>query len=102
MAKAVVEVSVIPIGTGKASLSKYIAGALKILEKSRVKYELTAMGTIIEGNLDDVMPIVLKMHKSVLRDVKRVVTMIKIDERKDKKLSIKGKVETVKRKLKET
>ena len=49
---ALIEVGVIPLGTETPSVSKYVAGAVKILQDARdIKYELTAMGTIIEGDL---------------------------------------------------
>ncbi|RLE00057.1 MAG: thiamine-binding protein, partial [Aquificota bacterium] len=47
---AVAEVTVVPLGTGSPSLSVYVAKALKILEQSGLKYQLTPMGTIIEGD----------------------------------------------------
>ncbi|MHA1713153.1 MAG: MTH1187 family thiamine-binding protein, partial [Candidatus Ranarchaeia archaeon] len=48
---AIVEVAVIPMGTKTPSVSKYVAKALKVLERSNVKYEVTSTGTIIEGDL---------------------------------------------------
>ena len=50
----IAEVSVIPIGTKTASASKYVAKAIKAIGKQdKVKYQLTAMGTILEGELKD-------------------------------------------------
>jgi len=94
----IVEISVVPVGTKTASVSRFVAKALKILEREKgIKYELTSMGTIIEGDLDRVLDVVKKMHKSVFsKNVKRVVTTIKIDERTDKKLTMKGKIKSVK------
>jgi len=98
---AIVEVSIVPIGTETASLSKYVAGAVQILQGEKdVKYELTAMGTIIEGDLERLLALVRKMHQSAFdAGVKRVVTTVKIDERRDKASSISGKVESVGRRL---
>ncbi len=100
---AMIEFSVVPLGTKTASVSKYVAEAIKILEsyKDKVKYELTAMGTIIEGDLDTAMKIVLEIHNSIFSDeVKRVVTSIKIDDRRDKELTLDGKVQSVLSKVK--
>ena len=98
---AVVEVSVVPLGTKSPSVSHYVAQALRILEQAEgIKYELTAMGTVIEGDLDLVLPLVREMHEITFSpEVQRVVTTIKIDERRDKNLSMKGKIEAVKEKL---
>jgi uncharacterized protein (TIGR00106 family) len=98
---ALVEVSVIPVGTPTPSVSQYIARAVKVLEGEKdIKYELTAMGTIIEGDLEQVLTLVRKMHEAVFNaGVMRVVTTIKIDDRRDKASSMSSKMESLKRKL---
>jgi len=99
---AIVEVSVVPLGTGTPSVSKYVAKAEKVLEEAKdIKYELTAMGTIIEGDLENLLDLVKKMHRVVLDSagIMRVVTTVKIDERRDKDASISSKIEAVRREL---
>ena len=98
---AMVEVSVVPLGTGTPSVSEYVAGALKVLQdEPDIKYELTAMGTIIEGDLQQILTLAVRMHRSAFdAGAKRVLTTIKIDEREDKPLTIRGKVESVEIKL---
>ena len=98
---AIVEISVIPLGTKTPSVSRYVADALKTLEKEKdIKYELTSMGTIIEGDLEKVLDLAKKMHEAVFdKEVSRVITIIKIDDRRDKPLSIEGKVKSVQEKL---
>ena len=98
---ALVEISVIPVGTPTPSVSQYIARAVKVLEGEKdIKYELTAMGTIIEGDLERVLTLVRKMHEAVFNvGVMRVVTTIKIDDRRDKASSMSSKMESLKRKL---
>ena len=83
---ALVEISVIPLGTPTPSVSQYVARAVKVLEGEKdIKYELTAMGTIIEGDLERVLTLARKMHEAVFNaGVMRVVTTIKIDDRRDK------------------
>ncbi len=98
---AIAEISVVPVGTKTPSLSKYIARVVQVLQdQSEVNYELTPMGTIIEGDLDHVMRVLRKMHESAFSDdVARVVTTIKIDDRRDKVSTTDSKVQSVKRKL---
>ena len=98
---AMVEVSIVPVGTESPSVSEYVARAVKVLQAEKdLKYELTAMGTIIEGDLARLLTVVRKMHEAVLDSgVKRVLTTVKIDDRRDKASSISGKVEAVKEKL---
>jgi uncharacterized protein (TIGR00106 family) len=73
-----------------------------VLEKYRgIKYQLTSMGTIIEANsVGKLLVIAGKMHRAVLRDkIKRVVTTIKIDDRKDRELTAEGKIKSVQKRL---
>jgi uncharacterized protein (TIGR00106 family) len=97
---AIMEISIVPIGTKDTSLSSYVADCLRILKKERIRYELTSMGTNIEGNLKDLVRIAVKMHNAPFRKgVFRVLTTIKIDDRRDKKGTILGKKKAVQSKL---
>jgi len=97
---AILEISVVPIGTKDTSLSAYVADCLRALKKERVRYELTSMGTNIEGNLKDLIPIALKMHEAPFKKgVLRVLTTLKIDDRRDKKGTLSGKKKSVESKL---
>ena len=98
---AMIDISVVPVGTQSPSVSQYVAGAVRILQaEPDIKYELTAMNTIIEGDLERLLALAGRMHRSAFdAGVTRVVTTIRIDERRDKPLTISGKVEAVKRKL---
>jgi len=98
---ALAEVTVVPLGTGSPSLSAYVAQVIKVLEAFEVKYQLTSMGTIIEADVDEIFHVVRSMHEALFRhpEVKRVVTTLKIDDRRDKPISMKSKVEAVKEKL---
>jgi len=96
-----IDISVVPVGTQSPSVSKYVAGAVRLLQKEPgIKYELTAMNTIIEGDLDKLLALALRMHRSAFdAGAQRVVTTLRIDDRRDKPLTIEGKVKAVKEKL---
>lgn len=97
---AVVELSVVPIGVENTSLSSYVANALKILKATSLEYHLTAMGTIISGDLDEILKTVRLMHESCFEaGAMRVLTTIKIDDRRDKKGSPGQKIKSVMDKL---
>jgi len=98
---AILEVSIIPIGTGAAGVSEYVTGCLRVLKETPgVKYRLTPMATVIEGELEQIMPLALKMHEQpFLKGINRVVTTIRIDDRRDKPVSMEGKVAVVEEKL---
>lgn len=98
---AMIDISVVPVGTKSPSVSQYVAGAVRILKNEPgIKYELTAMNTIIEGDLEKLMALAQRMHRSAFdAGAVRVVTTIRIDERRDKPLTMNGKIASVKKKL---
>ena len=98
---ALIEVAIIPLGTGTPSVSKYVVQAVQVLRGEKdIKYELTAMGTIIEGDLERLLALVRKMHEAVFTaGAVRVVTTVKIDDRRDKTSSVSSKMEALKREL---
>jgi uncharacterized protein (TIGR00106 family) len=97
---AVVFVSITPLGTGTPSLSRYVAGAEKILRASGLEHQLTAMGTVIEGDLDAILKVIRAMHEHPFtQGAVRVSTLVKIDDRRDKEHTIAGKMRSVAEKL---
>ena len=86
-------------GTG---VSEYIAEALKIVKKSGLKYELSPTATIIEGDIDVLFKIAKEIHEiSFENGAKRVVTLIMIDDRRDKKITMEYKKKSVLSKIKD-
>jgi uncharacterized protein (TIGR00106 family) len=85
------QVTITPIGTGE-ELKEMIAKAVAIIEKSELDYQLTSMGTIIEGDWDEIMVIVKKCHDEITNFADRVVTNIVIDDRKDLQNRLKNNV----------
>jgi uncharacterized protein (TIGR00106 family) len=97
---AIAEVSIVPIGTKSTSVSSYVAACLEVLEESGLTYELHGMGTIVEGDLRELFEVVLRMHEVPFEaGALRVVTTVKVDDRRDKKASAKDKVESVRGQL---
>jgi uncharacterized protein (TIGR00106 family) len=94
----IAEFSVLPVGVG-ASVSKHVAKALDIVDGSGLKYQFTPMGTILEGDYEDIMHTIKKCHIAVLEDCERVVTTIKIDDRKETKGEIEKKVASIEKRL---
>jgi len=97
---AIVHVTIAPLGTGNTSISKYVAECHKILLKEDIKHQLTPMGTIIEGDLEKIMSVIMKMHEvPFINGAQRVSTSIKIDDRRDKVGTMEGKIKSVREKL---
>ncbi len=90
----VAEVSIIPLGEG-ASVSKYVKKAIEVFKKYDLKIEYSAMATILEGDLNEVLLAFKEAHEEVLKDTTRVVSSLKIDERKDKENTIDRKLKAI-------
>lgn len=94
---AVVEISVTPLGTGEPGVSRYVAACVEVVEQSGLTFQLTPMGTIIEGGIDAIFPVLRAMHEVPFDSgALRVSTLIKIDDRRDRAdHSMAGKVASV-------
>jgi len=101
MGKIVAEVTVVPLGTATTSLSRFVAEAEKVLKNfPRLTSMLTPMSTILEGEMDEVLQAVKAMHEVPFRlGAMRVSTTLRIDDRRDKVISMEGKLAAVKSKL---
>jgi uncharacterized protein (TIGR00106 family) len=96
----VVELNVIPLGKGVA-ISKFLAPVIGELERSGVRYSITPMCTIFEAeNVEEAFRLVVSAHESVFRSgVERVVTTVKVDDRRDVERSMEEKVESLRREV---
>ncbi|MEM3713133.1 MAG: MTH1187 family thiamine-binding protein [Thermoproteota archaeon] len=96
--RVIVEFSIIPMGEG-TSFSKIIAHAVKELENMGVKHELTPMCTVFEANnVKEALEIIGNAHEAVFKQgVKRIITLVKIDDRRDVDRKMEDKVESLRR-----
>jgi uncharacterized protein (TIGR00106 family) len=98
---AIVFLTITPLGTATPGVSSWVAGVEGVIRASGLKHQLTAMGTIVEGDLDEILAVVRKMHEHPFsKGAVRVSTSIKIDDRRDKVATIEGKLRSVEEKLK--
>ena len=98
--KVITQFSTSPLGDG-VSVSKYVAEALKVVKNSGIKYQLTPMSTILETNtLEEALNVIIKAHQSIIESgASRVITDIKIDDRRDIPRSMEDKVSIVKNQI---
>ncbi len=94
----IAEFSIVPI-TGEESLSRYIAIVLKQVKESGLNYQLTPMGTIVEGECHEVFALIEKCHVTMKNHANRVLTRISIDDRGEDLSRMHRKVESVLEKL---
>ena len=74
------EFSMAPHGEGE-SLSAYVARILDVIDRSGVPYQLTPMGTILEGEWDAVIAVVTACFRELERDCTRIGLNLKVDYR---------------------
>ncbi|MEM1525057.1 MAG: MTH1187 family thiamine-binding protein [Nitrososphaerales archaeon] len=100
----IAEFSTVPIGTGSTSVSNYIIESLKAISMIKgIRYQITPMGTIIESeNLESIFEVIKTSHEALFNaGAKRVLSTIRIDDRRDKPRVMEDKVEVVIKRLKE-
>lgn len=92
------EMSITPLGVGD-SVSQYVAECIELVDQSGLEYELHAMGTIVEGELDQVLDLMRRCIEQVARHSDRVTCAAKLDFRRGQSGRIRSKVASVEQKL---
>lgn len=95
------ELEIVPIGTKTASLSSLLVEVAKLIDQSGLDYRIGPMGTVVEGEWDRIMVLAKQCHQAVLHSADRVMTTIRIDDRKDRPAAgrIVQKVQSLETKL---
>lgn len=93
------EFSMSPLGKGE-SVGKYVARSLDIIDKSGLEYRLNPMGTVLEGQWDEVFGVVKQCYERMRKDCNRISCTIKVDYRKGYAGRLSGKVASVEKRLK--
>src|ERR671917_1614363 len=98
---ATADLTVIALGRPDASASEYIAEIQRRLSaQDRVRYEMHAMGTSLEGTTADILAVVAELHAVPFElGIPRVYTVLKLDERRDREQTLEDKVASVRRLL---
>ena len=92
------EFSMFPLGRGE-SVSPYVARSLEIIDHSGLDFRLNAMGTIIEGEIDQVLDVVRQCLVAMAADCDRVSCAVKLDYRKGRSGRLESKIKSVEEKL---
>ena len=93
-----VEFSMVPMGKGD-SISAEVARIVDLIDKSGLKYETHAMGTLIEGSWDECLSLIRQCHDKLRESAPRVYTRIAIDDREGDKSKMDRKLASVQEKL---
>ena len=92
------EFSISPLDKGQR-VSSYVARSLEIIEQSGLDYRLHAMGTIIEGELDQVLDVLRRCVEAMATDCDRITCTAKLDFRRGYRGRLESKVKSVEEKL---
>jgi len=92
------EFSMTPLDKGE-SVSKQVSRSLEIIDKSGLPYKLNPMGTVVEGEFDEVMGVVKACFERMAQDCNRVSTTIKMDYRRGRTGRIEAKIKSVEKRL---
>ncbi|QDU30416.1 hypothetical protein ETAA8_55560 [Anatilimnocola aggregata] len=92
------EFSIAPLEKGP-SVGSYVARSLEIIAASGLDYRLHAMGTIIEGEVDQVLDVFKQCLAAMTADCERVSCTMKLDHRAGAVGRLNSKVTSVEEKL---
>ena len=97
---AIMQIVVLPRGSEGTGISAYVAEIHKYLKTQKLPHQLHDMGTLVEGKTSQLWALARKLHEIPFKKgIKRVYTIMHIDDRRDKKVSLGDKVKSVQKKL---
>lgn len=88
------EFSMFPTDKGE-SKSRYVSQIISLIDQSGLNYQLTPMGTIIEGEWEEVMALVSKCFNHLKPQANRIFSTIKVDYRNSEGSRMKSKIEKI-------
>lgn len=92
----IAEISVAPMSEG-TSISRFVRLSVGALKRSGLKTISGPMGTSVEASsLDEILAAVKAAHEAVVgAGAKRVITTLKIDDRRDKRATMETKMSAI-------
>lgn len=88
------EFAMAPHGQGE-SVSRHVARILDIIDRSGVPYQLTPMGTILEGDWEQVLGVVTDCFRALQVDSARIGMNLKLDYRAGSESRLRSKIDAV-------
>lgn len=72
-------VSMFPIGEGE-SIAHPVAEVVEEVDRAGLSYQVTAMDTLVEGEWDEVVPVIRAAQERLLEEYPRVFLTLSVDE----------------------
>ncbi len=99
---AILEISVVPLGTDGPSLSRHLGEIPRILAESGLRHQTHPMGTVVEGPVADLLALAEKLHEAGFAGgARRVSTHMVLDDRRDVSRPMEAKVRSLERTARE-
>ena len=92
------EFSMSPLDKGE-SLGKYVAKIVDVIDSSGLEYRLNPMGTVLEGEYDEVMAVVKSCFEKLREESNRISVSIKIDYRNNPYSRMQKKIDRIETEL---
>ncbi len=92
------EFSIFPLDKG-ASVSTYVARCLDLIDRSGLDYRLHAMGTVVEGELNQLLDLLQRCFAVLETDCDRITCSVKFDYRQGTQSRLAAKLESVQSKV---
>lgn len=88
------EFSMIPLDKGE-SFSTYVAGTMKIIDESGLAYRLNPMGTVVEGDWDELLALLTECFRALEMESNRISLQVKFDHRRGVSGALDSKIKSV-------
>lgn len=92
------EFSIFPVDKG-ASVSTYVARCLDLVDSSGLPYRLHAMGTVVEGELPQLLDILNRCFVALQTDCDRITCTVKFDYRRGTESRLETKLASLEAKM---
>ena len=88
------EFSIFPLDKG-VSLSQYVSKALTLIDESGLDYRMNPMGTVVEGEWDELLALLSRCFRELEEESDRISILAKFDHRKGVSGALESKIRSV-------
>lgn len=76
----IAEIRITPVGRSE-DFPRLVARAVEVVAESKLQYHVHAMGTTVEGTLDEILETFRRLHESARKHSSRLLMELAIDDR---------------------
>jgi uncharacterized protein (TIGR00106 family) len=91
------ELRITPVGAAAEDFAEIVSAVVRTISNSHLQYVVHAMGTTVEGELDEILAAARACHEEVRKHCERALIELSIDDRAGVEGELVRSVEHVKR-----